>query len=66
MIGEAVIFYAFLKMVMPNTSIKTQKLIKIKKRTLAIEAAPEAILVKPRTADIKAIIRKRNDQRSIV
>ena len=38
----------------------------MKNRTLAIEAAPEAIPVKPSTPAIIAIIRNRNDQRNIV
>jgi len=53
-------------MVVPRMSINTQKAINIKKRTFAIEAAPEAIPVKPRTPATIAIIRKRNDQRNII
>jgi hypothetical protein len=53
-------------MVVPKMSIKTQNARNIKKRTFAIEAAPDAIPVKPNTPAISAIIRKRNDQRNIV
>jgi hypothetical protein len=58
--------YAFLKMVTPRMSISIQNPRKIKKRIFAIEAAPAAIPVKPNTAAIIAIAKKRNDQRNIV
>jgi hypothetical protein len=47
-------------------SMIAQMIRKIKKRTFAIAAAPAAMPVKPNTAAIIAIIRKRNDQRNIL
>lgn len=44
----------------------TKSAIKIKKRILAIPAAPAAIPPKPKTAAIKAIIRKVIIQRNII
>jgi hypothetical protein len=46
-------------------SINSQKPRKMKNKTLAIEAAPEAMPVKPNTAATIAIIRNKNDQRNI-
>ncbi len=47
-------------------SMTIQKPRKMKKRILAIEAAPAAMPVKPSTPATIAIMRKRNDQRNIV
>lgn len=58
--------YTFLNMVMPKTSNTTHTAIKIKNSTFAIEAAPAATSVKPKTAATIAIIKNANDQRNIV
>lgn len=47
-------------------SITIQKPRKMKKRILAIEAAPSAMPVKPNTPAIIATTRKMNDQRNIM
>ena len=54
-----------LKMVMPNMSTISHTEIKMKNSTFAIAAAPSAMPVKPSIPAIIAIIKKRNDQRSI-
>jgi hypothetical protein len=50
--------YFFLNIVKPNIAVMITITIKIKKITLAIEAAPEAISVKPKTAATIAINKK--------
>ncbi len=51
---------------MPNTIITSHTAKKMKNKTLAIDAAPAAISVNPKTAAIIAIIKNANDQRNIV
>lgn len=50
----------------PNMSDITKSTIKIKNKTLAIEAAPAAIPKKPNTPAISAMIRKMTVQRNII
>jgi hypothetical protein len=55
----------FLNMVIPKTSITSQKVIKMKKRIFAIPAAPAAISVNPKTPATTAIMRKAKDHFNI-
>ena len=60
------LYYTFLKIVIPKTSIKIHTPINIKKRTLAIPAAADSTPVKPNMPATIAIIRKMNDHFNIV
>jgi hypothetical protein len=53
-------------MVDPKASTKTKSTIKIKKRTLAMEAAPSAIPPKPKIAAMIAITKNIAAQRNII
>lgn len=56
----------FLKIFAPNISVRRNKTIKIKNNTLAIEAAPAEIPVKPKRPAMIATTKKISVQRNIV
>jgi aminoglycoside phosphotransferase (APT) family kinase protein len=56
----------FLKRLAPNNMAIIKRARKIKKRTLAIDAAPSAMPPNPKIAAIIAITKKITDQRNIV
>ena len=56
----------FPKIFAPNSNVKTNKTIKIKNKTLAMEAAPAAIPVKPKIAAMIAITTKISAHLSII
>jgi len=64
---EALLFFPryFLKMLAPKRITSAKSIIKMKKRTFAIDAAPAAIPPNPNNAAIIAIIKKIAAQRNI-
>jgi hypothetical protein len=57
---------SFLNIVSPKTRIMIHSVIKIKKRILAIDAAPASTLVKPNIPAMMATIRNMNDHFNMI